>query len=162
MNKDKISQSLIYDELGLSPLWILTKNHTQSISELETSKEASIYLKRIKSHGHNILFIAPIFDISDDIELELLKKISNYLDTLCDNSNDLKPLEQIKENALSSRLGNSEYVVILDQNSENPINIENSTIPTLSSPSLKEMVEKPEKKKKLWQDIKELLKSINK
>ncbi len=162
MSEDRISQSLIYDELGLSPLWILTKNHTQAISELETSEEISIYLKRIKSHGHNILFIAPIFDISDGIELELLKKISDYLDTLCDKSYDLKPLEQIKENALISMLGDSEYLVILDQNSENPINIENSTISTLSSPSLKEMVEKPEKKKKLWQDIKELLKSINK
>ena len=162
MNKDRISQALVYDEIGLSPLWMLTKNHTQAISELETSEEISIYLKRIKSHGQNILFIAPIFDISDGIELELLKKISNYLDTVCDKSDELKPLEHIKINALVSSLGDSEYLVILDQNFENLINTENLNIPTLSSPSLKEMVEKPEKKKKLWQDIKELLKSINK
>ena len=84
------------------------------------------------------------------------------MDTLCEKSYDLKPLEQIKENTLISMLGDSEYSVLLDHNSENPINIENFTIPSLSSPSLKEMVEKPEKKKKLWQDIKELLKSINK
>jgi len=161
MNKDRISQSLVYDEIGLSPLWMLTKNHTQAISELETSEEISIYLKRIKSHGQNILFIAPIFDISDGIELELLKKISNYLDTVCDKSDELKPLEHIKINALVSSLGDSEYLVILDQNFENLINTENLNIPTLSSPSLKEMVEKPEKKKKLWQDIKELLQSIN-
>jgi len=161
MNKDRISQALVYDEIGLSPLWMLTKNHTQAISELETSEEISIYLKRIKSHGQNILFIAPIFDISDGIELELLKKISNYLDTVCDKSDELKPLEHIKINALVSSLGDSEYLVILDQNFENLINTENLNIPTLSSPSLKEMVEKPEKKKKLWQDIKELLQSIN-
>ena len=162
MNKDRISQSLVYDELGLSPVWILTKNHTQIIKAVEKSEEISIYLKRIKSHGYNILFIAPISNICDGIELELLKKISNYLDTLCDKPEYLKPLEQIKENTLKSMLGDSEYIVTLDQNSENPINIENFTIPTLSSASLKEMVEKPEKKKKLWQDIKELLKSINK
>ena len=91
-------------------------------------------------------------------ELELFKKISGYLDTLSDKLTQLQPLNVIQESELISEIESCERLVFLGQSLEKLIKKENLNIPYIMTVSLKEMVENPEKKRKLWQDIKELSK----
>jgi len=70
----------------------------------------------------------------------------------------LQPLKIIQESELEIEIKLCEYLIFLEQGQDKLIEKENLTIPYISTVSLKEMVENPEKKKKLWQDIKELSK----
>ena len=160
MNKDIINESLIYDELGLSPIWVTHPKKVEVKNDKLPTKKNIFNLKKIELDNLNVLFIAQISNSSDTIELELFKKISVYLDTL---SNKLSQPESIKiaqEAELASEIQLCEHLIFLEQGLDKVIKKENLTIPYISSVSLKEMVENPEKKRKLWQDIKELIKSL--
>jgi len=161
MNKDIIKESLIYDELGLSPLWVTLPKKVDVKEGRLPTKENMLNVKKIKLGDLNVLFIAPIFNTSDTTELELFKKISTYLDTLSDKSKQREPLKMIQELKLEREIQLCEHLIFLEHGLDKLIEKENLTIPYISSVSLKEMVENPEKKRKLWQDIKELSKSIN-
>ena len=161
MNKNIIKESLVYDELGLSPIWIPLPKKVEDESAQLPTNSSIFYLKKIKLNDLNVLFIALISHSSDNGELELFKKISVYLDTLSDKLNQLQPLKIIQELELASEIESNEYLIFLEQGLDKLIEKKNLTIPYISSVSLKEMVENPEKKRKLWQDIKELTKSIN-
>jgi len=161
MNKDIIKESLIYDELGLSPLWVTLPKKVDVKEGRLPTKENILNVKKIKLGDLNVLFIAPIFNSSDTTELELFKKISTYLDTLSDKSKQREPLKMIPESKLEREIQLCEHLIFLEHGLDKLIEKENLTIPYISSVSLKEMVENPEKKRKLWQDIKELSKSIN-
>ena len=162
MNEDIINESLIYDELGLSPIWVTFPKKSE-VERTQSPTNLSVFcLKKIKLEGQNILFVASISNSneSETIELELFKKISTYLDTLSDKLLQLQPIKRIQESELKNEMERCEYSIFLEQGLEILIEKGNLTIPYISSVSLKEMVENPEKKKKLWQDIKELTKSI--
>jgi hypothetical protein len=158
MNKDIINESLIYDELGLNPIWVTLLKKREVKKNQSPTNLAIFYLKKINLDKNIILFVAPIFNSSDAIELKLFKKISNYLDTLSNKLTQLQPLKIIQESELEIEIKLCEYLVFLEQGQDKLIEKENLTIPYISTVSLKEMVENPEKKKKLWQDIKELSK----
>ena len=161
MNKDIIKESLIYDELGLSPIWLTLPKKVEVKKEQLSTKGHIFNLKKIELDDLNVLFVAPIFNSSDTIELELFKKISTYLDTLSNKLRQLQPIKIAQESELASEMELCDYLILLEQGLDRAIEKENLTIPYISSVSLKEMVENPEKKRKLWQDIKELTKSIN-
>ena len=158
MNKDIINESLIYDELGLNPIWVTLLKKREVKKNQSPTNLAIFYLKKINLDKNIILFVAPIFNSSDAIELKLFKKISNYLDTLSNKLTQLQPLKIIQESELEIEIKLCEYLIFLEQGQDKLIEKENLTIPYISTVSLKEMVENPEKKKKLWQDIKELSK----
>ena len=160
MNKDVIKESLIYDELGLSPIWLTLPKKVEVKKEQLSTKGHIFNLKKIELDDLNVLFVAPIFNSSDTIELELFKKISAYLDTLSDKLRQLQPIKIAKESELASEMELCDYLILLEQGLDMVIEKENFTTPYISSVSLKEMVENPEKKRKLWQDIKEFTKSI--
>jgi DNA polymerase III psi subunit len=160
MNKDVIKESLIYDELGLSPIWLTLPKKVEVKKEQLSTKGHIFNLKKIELDDLNVLFVAPIFNSSDTIELELFKKISNYLDTLSNKLRQLQPIKIAQESELASEMELCDYLILLEQGLDRAIEKENLTIPYISSVSLKEMVENPEKKRKLWQDIKEFTKSI--
>ena len=80
------------------------------------------------------------------------------MDTLSDKLTQLQPLNVIQESELISEIESCERLVFLGQSLEKLIKKENLNIPYIMTVSLKEMVENPEKKRKLWQDIKELSK----
>ena len=160
MNKDVIKESLIYDELGLSPIWLTLPKKVEVKKEQLSTKGHIFNLKKIELDDLNVLFVAPIFNSSDTIELELFKKISTYLDTLSNKLRQLQPIKIAQESELASEMELCDYLILLEQGLDRAIEKENLTIPYISSVSLKEMVENPEKKRKLWQDIKELIKSI--
>ena len=161
MNKDIIKESLIYDELGLSPIWVTLPKKVEVKDEKLTTKGYILNVKKIRLNDLNVLFVAPIFNSSDTIELELFKKISNYLDTLSNKLRQLQPIKITQEPDLASEMELCDHLIFLEQGLDKEIEKQNLTIPYISSVSLKEMVENPEKKRKLWQDIKELTKSIN-
>ena len=161
MKKDIINESLIYDELGLSPIWLTLSKKSEAQSNQLLTDLSIFHRKKIKLKGSNILFVAQIFNSADTVELELFKKISGYLDTLSDKLTQLQPLNVIQESELISEIESCERLVFLGQSLEKLIKKENLNIPYIMTVSLKEMVENPEKKRKLWQDIKELTKSIN-
>ena len=160
MNKDIIKESLIYDELGLSPIWVTLPKKVKVKDEKLTTKGYILNVKKIRLNDLNVLFVAPIFNSSDTIELELFKKISAYLDTLSNKLKQLQPLKIIQESELASEIQLCEHLIFLEQGLDKLIDKDNITIPYFSSVSLRVMVENPEKKRKLWQDIKELSKSI--
>jgi DNA polymerase III psi subunit len=161
MNKDIIKEPLIYDELGLSPIWLTLPKKVEVKKEQLSTKGHIFNLKKIELDDLNVLFVAPIFNSSDTIELELFKKISNYLDTLSNKLRQLQPIKIAQESELASEMELCDYLILLEQGLDRAIEKENLTIPYISSVSLKEMVENPEKKRKLWQDIKKLTKSIS-
>ena len=161
MNKDVIKESLIYDELGLSPIWLTLPKKVEVKKEQLPTKGQIFNLKKIELDDLNVLFIAPIFNSFDTIELELFKKISTYLDTLSNKLRQLQPIKIAQESELASEMELCDYLILLEQGLDRAIEKENLTIPYISSVSLKEMVENPEKKRKLWQDIKKLTKSIS-
>jgi len=161
MNKDIIKESLIYDELGLSPIWVTLPKKVKVKDEKLTTKGYILNVKKIRLNDLNVLFVAPIFNSSDTIELELFKKISAYLDTISDKLSELQPLKIIQESELASEIESCEHLVFLGQGLEKLIKKETLNIPYIITVSLKEMAENPENKRKLWQDIKELSKSIN-
>jgi len=161
MNKDIIKEPLIYDELGLSPIWLTLPKKVEVKKKQLPTKEYIFNLKKIELDDLNVLFIAPIFNSFDTIELELFKKISTYLDTLSNKLRQLQPIKITQESDLASEMELCDHLIFLEQGLDKEIEKQNLTIPYISSVSLKEMVENPEKKRKLWQDIKELTKSIN-
>ena len=160
MNKGIIKESLIYDELGLSPIWLTLPKKVEVKKEQLPMKGHICNLKKINLDDLNVLFVAPVFNSSDTIELELFKKICAYLDTLSNKLIQLQPIKIIQESQLASEIELCDYLILLEQGLDKMVEKENLTIPYISSISLKEMVENPEKKRKLWQDIKELIKSI--
>ena len=160
MNKDTINESLIYDELGFIPIWKTLPKKSEVQSDQLLTNLSILHLKKIKLEDCNILFIAQIFNSTDTVELELFKKISAYFDTLSNKLRQLQPIQITQESELASEIELCDHLIFLEQGLDKAVEKKNLTIPYISSFSLKEMVENPEKKRKLWQDIKELTKSI--
>ena len=96
MTKDLIDQSLIYKELGLSPIW-LANSKKEEVKKKSTINDSPIFfLKRFMLENLNYLLIAPNFDLSNENEFNLFKKISSYLDTLSDDEEQQNNIKQTK------------------------------------------------------------------
>lgn len=156
MNKDIIKESLIYEELELSPLWTSLSNRKDPVSNESPDNFNNFYTKRVELKKCIILLIALINDVSGDLELDLLKKISAYFDTLNNKLTQPQPIKNIKEASLMNEMISCDQLIFLEGGLAKKIDKKGLTIPFISSVSLKAMVENPEKKRKLWQDIKKL------
>jgi len=100
MNKEIIKESLVYDELGLSPIWVTLPKKVNAESGQLPTNSSIYYLKKIKLNDLNVLFLAPIFNLSDTGELQLFKKISVYLDSLSDKLNQLQLIKRTQDSVL--------------------------------------------------------------
>ena len=105
------------------------------------------------------MFIALTSELSETLEIDLFKKISSYLNQLSDKFIKPQPLQVVQEAELLTQMATCDQLIFLEQGLDKLIEKKSLTIPYISSVSLKEMIENPEKKRKLWQDIKELSKS---
>ena len=108
----------------------------------------------------NYLLIAPNFELSKENEFNLFKKISLYLDTLSDDEEQQNNIKQIKQSELKLEINTANSLIFLEQGLSIKFDKKDLTIPYIISISLNEMIKNPEKKRKLWQDIKDLLESI--
>ena len=160
MTKDLIDQSLIYEELGLSPIWLATSKKEEVKKKLTSNDSVKFFLKKIMIQNFNYLLIAPIFDLSNENEFNLFKKISSYLDTLSDNEEQQNNIKQTNQSEIEFAMKSADSLIFLEQGLSIQFDKKDLVIPYIISISLSEMIKNPEKKRKLWQDIKDLLESI--
>ena len=73
-----------------------------------------------------------------------------------------KESQMIEAAVIKNEINLCDFVFFLEQDLQGEIKEIVTTKPFMTSVSLKEVIEKPEKKRKLWQDIKELIKVIKK
>ena len=160
MTKDLIDQSLIYEELGLSPIWLATSKKEEFKKKLTSNDSPIFFLKRFMLENLNYLLIAPNFDLSNENEFNLFKKISSYLDTLSDNEEQQNNIKQTNQSEIEFAMKSADSLIFLEQGLSIQFDKKDLVIPYIISISLSEMIKNPEKKRKLWQDIKDLLESI--
>ena len=160
MTKDLIDQSLIYEELGLSPIWLATSKKEEFKKKLTSNDSPIFFLKRFMLKNLNYLLIAPNFELSKENEFNLFKKISLYLDTLSDDEEQQNNIKQIEQSELKLEINSANSLIFLEQGLSIKFDKKDLTIPYIISISVNEMIKNPEKKRKLWQDIKDLLESI--
>ena len=160
MTKDLIDQSLIYEELGLSPIWLATSKKEEFKKKLTSNDSPIFFLKRFMLENLNYLLIAPNFDLSNENEFNLFKKISSYLDTLSDDEEQQNNIKQTNQSEIEFAMKSADSLIFLEQGLSIQFDKKDLVIPYIISISLSEMIKNPEKKRKLWQDIKDLLESI--
>ncbi|MAS00185.1 MAG: hypothetical protein CMH24_02320 [Nitrosomonadales bacterium] len=160
MTRDLLDNSIIMEELGLSPIW-LSASKKEVVKKELASDDLRFYLKKIVLQNINYLLIAPIYNSSNENELNLFIRICSYLDTLSNNSDQLNDIKQIKQSEVELKIKSANSLIFLEQGIERQFDKKELIIPYIVSISLYEMIKNPEKKRKLWQDIKDLLESIN-
>ena len=163
---DDNEESIVYDVLGLKPFWIETQNsnkpHNQSPSGKKKDLKRKFLLKEVKINNQSCLFVAPCSFIASlaSLEYELFKKISAYIDTIGESN---KTDSEIMEVAgVKREIDLCDFIFFLGQNLPLELKEIDTTNSFMASVALKEVIENPEKKRKLWQDIKELIKVIKK
>lgn len=163
---DDNEESIVYDVLGLKPFWIETQNsnkpHNQSPSGEKKDLKKKFLLKEVKINNQSCLFVAPcsFIDSLASLEYELFKKISAYINTIGE-SNKKNP-EIMEVAGVKSETDLSDFIFFLGQDLPVELKEIDTTNSFMASIALEEMIENPEKKRKLWQDIKELIKVIKK
>ena len=164
---DSNNESLVYEVLGLKPFWVETQskdkpsNQTDSEGKKYSSKKKYL-LKEVKINNQSCLFIAPYSFMTSlaSLEHKLFEKISGFISTIGDP--DKKESQMIEATVIKNEINLCDFVFFLEQDLQGEIKEIVTTKPFMTSVSLKEVIEKPEKKRKLWQDIKELIKVIKK
>ena len=164
---DNNKESLVYEVLGLKPFWVekqsKDKLNNQAYSEEKKySSEKKYLLKEVKIDNQSCLFIAPYSFMTSFASLEhkLFEKISGFISTMGDSGK--KESQMIEAAVIKNEINLCDFVFFLEQDLHEEIKEMVTTKPFMTSVSLKEVIEKPEKKRKLWQDIKELIKVIKK
>ena len=159
-------ESLVYDVLGLKPFWIETqdkyKPHNQSALGEKKDPKKKYLLKEVKINNQSCLFVAPCSFISSfaSLEYKLFKKISVYIDTIGESNKT--DSEMIGLAGVKSGMDSCDFIFFLGQDLPVELKEIDTTNSFMASVALIEVIENPEKKRKLWQDIKELIKVINK
>lgn len=164
---DNNKESLVYEVLGLKPFWVETQskdkpsNQTDSEGKKYSSKKKYL-LKEVKINNQSCLFIAPYSFMTSlaSLEHKLFEKISGFISTIGDP--DKKESQMIEATVIKNEINLCDFVFFLEQDLQGEIKEIVTTKPFMTSVSLKEVIENPEKKRKLWQDIKELIKVIKK
>ena len=127
---------------------------------LTSNDSVKFFLKKIMIQNLNYLLIAPIFELSNENEFNLFKKISSYLDTLSDDEEQQNNIKQTNQSEIEFAMKSADSLIFLEQGLSIQFDKKDLVIPYIISISLSEMIKNPEKKRKLWQDIKDLLESI--
>lgn len=142
---------MILEELGFEPMWLLKK---KAIKPKKIYHSYTLNLARSR-----ILFIGESTLTLPDNELDLFKNIALYLhgQSINESLRLSLSLDYIKMKDVQESL-EYDYLFVLGRESEflDKINNENVFV----SSSLEEMLNNSESKKKLWQDIQQLLTKI--
>lgn len=150
-----IDQTLIYEELGLLPLW-LSKNEATKEEKIIYACSKIIFNKKV------LLFLAPIRQSAAGAEHKLYENIISYLNSIADKKSEIKILSQelVKAELIAEDIFHLFLLGKLGHLLDNQSSIEKLKIPFTDSSLLSELVESPDKKKKLWQDIQAVLKTL--
>jgi DNA polymerase III psi subunit len=150
-----INQSLVYKELNLLPVWKLKKD--------EASKNENIFnFCRISFNNKPIFFISMVRRVNIDKEKKMFLNIMNYIKSITDEGDVIKLANQnIMENEIMSSKGAYIFFIGKDrfQLSE-AFNLDEYQVSFSSVSSLADLTANINNKKRLWQDIQHLIKSI--
>ena len=148
---NRLESSMILEELGFEPMWLLKQ---KAIKPKKIYHSYTLNLTRSR-----ILFIGESTLTLPDNELDLFKNIALYLhgQSINESLRLSLSLDYIKMKDVQESL-EYDYLFALGRESEflDKINNENVFV----SSSLEEMLNNSESKKKLWQDIQQLLTKI--
>ena len=151
-----INQSLIYQELNLLPIWKLKKE--------EIPKDQNIFnVCKVFFNNKPLIFISLIRHEKINEEQKLFSNIMTYIKSIANESGDIKEGNEdvIKDEMSSMKEANIFFIAKDDFNFSKDFNLPEHKGFFSSNSSLTDLVGNLNKKKKLWQDIQDLIKSIN-
>ena len=152
---DKIEYSLIYEELGLSPIWKERLNYNNQKNEIYFCQEV-IFEK-------NTVFFVALTDDKEELgKQKLFQNICNYLISISDKKTDKFTRCDLSDLVALKR--NPKFVLLLaDKNfSLGDSLLKKWDLSDISSSktSLTEMIKKPISKEILWHDIQSFVNKI--
>ncbi len=152
---DQVDYSLVYQELGLNPIW---KEKLQT----DNLKKEICFYQKFSLNSNTVFFIG----LTDEKEIiskqKLFANISNYLCLI--NENTAEKYKKTSQECLISLEQKPDFILLLADNdyslSDDLLNVYNSSKVIKSKTSMVDMIRDTKNKEILWQDIRLLINKI--